>query len=229
MGGVLSVKPDATIQEVVTLMLLNDYSQLAVMATQYKLDGAVSWRSLAIGRHKNETAKLQDVTEAAIEVTFSDDLIKVLPQLKDNDFVIVRGPKNQISGIVTGTDVVTKYGDLASPFLLIGQIDQQLRAVLYSKIDFEAIVRLCDPNGDRKLTGYGELTMGDYLRVLQNPECWAKLDWPLDRVAFVDRLDYVTEIRNNVMHFNPDPVPPDAVAKLQNFLDLIKSYHILGG
>src|SRR6266542_1323602 len=66
--------------------------------------------------------------------------------------------------------------------------------------------------------------MGDYQRSLENPGSWAKLGWPLDRVAFVKRLDELRGVRNDVMHFNPDPVPPDSVDKLRNILSMLRQY-----
>jgi hypothetical protein len=50
------------------------------------------------------------------------------------------------------------------------------------------------------------------------------LGWPLDRSQFVKRLDEIRQVRNNVMHFNPDPPKPADVAKLRNFLRLIRRY-----
>ena len=44
---VCSVAPDATFEEAITLMLIEDYSQLAVMTGPRQLKGAVSWKSLA--------------------------------------------------------------------------------------------------------------------------------------------------------------------------------------
>lgn len=66
--------------------------------------------------------------------------------------------------------------------------------------------------------------MGDYQRVLENPARWAKLGWPLDRAAFIERLDEVRVGRNNVMHFNPEPVPGDAVEKLRYILKLLRDF-----
>jgi hypothetical protein len=53
---------------------------------------------------------------------------------------------------------------------------------------------------------------------------WEKLGWPLDRATVVKRLDELRGIRNDVMHFNPDPLPQDAVEKLRNALKLLHEY-----
>jgi hypothetical protein len=68
--------------------------------------------------------------------------------------------------------------------------------------------------------------MGDYQRILQNPDCWAKLGWSLDRNAFCARLEEIARVRNNLMHFNSDPLPNGTVSMLQNFINLLQEYGI---
>jgi hypothetical protein len=83
-----------------------------------------------------------------------------------------------------------------------------------------------------------QLTMGDYQRILENPDCWDKLGWTLDagrwtldagrwtldRWLFSARPREISQVRNNLMHFNNDPLPDDMVSMLQNFLDLLHEY-----
>ena len=45
--GVTSVKPGSSLEEAVTLMLLNDYSQVAIMSNERSVQGAVTWQSIA--------------------------------------------------------------------------------------------------------------------------------------------------------------------------------------
>lgn len=44
-------------------------------------------------------------------------------------------------------------------------------------------------------------------RVLEVPENWSSLAWPIDRGIFIERLAYLRVVRNDVMHFNPDATP----------------------
>lgn len=41
---------------------------------------------------------------------------------------------------------------------------------------------------------------------------------------FIKRLDELRVVRNNVMHFNPEPVPADAVEKLRYILKLLRDF-----
>lgn len=224
LGGVASVTPQATIQEAITVMLLNDYSQLAVMSGSHNLRGAVTWKSIAQARHANPEASFGDVIVEANSVDYDKELIDVLPILEQADFVFVRDEKRAVSGILTNADVVHRYGELATPFLLIGELDQALRYVIGKTFSLSEVAICCDSDGSRGIRSIDELTMGDYQRMLENPGNWAKTGWPLERAIFVKRLDELREIRNDIMHFNPDPVPPDTIAKLRSFTQLLRSY-----
>jgi CBS domain-containing protein len=222
LGGVVSVPPEASFDEAITLMLLNDYSQLAVLSGKRTLRGAVTWKSIARLRHLNPSATLANTIVHVAPVRYDQDLIEILSALESQDFVLVRDGHNAISGIVTTADVVAVYGQLSTPFFLIGQLDQSLRRVMSRYFRLDEIRRRCDTDGTGRIESFDDLTMGDYLRVLENQECWAKLNWPLHRSAFVKRLDELREIRNEIMHFNPDPLPADAVDKLRNILRVLR-------
>lgn len=222
LGGVVSVAPTATFDEAITLMLLNSYSQLAVLSGSHSLRGAVTWKSIAQTQHFKPSASFADAIVPSSEARYDQELIEVLPKLEESDFVFVRDEKNAVAGIVTTADVVHAYGELATPFFLIGELDQVLRQLISRTFSLDEVTLLCDSGGTREIGSFDDLGMGDYQRVLENPEKWAKLGWRLNRAAFIERLDELRLVRNNVTHFNPDPVPVDAVDKLRNILRLLR-------
>ena len=224
LGGVESVPPTATFDQAITVMLLNGYSQLAVMTGRHSLRGAVTWQSIAHARHANTAAGFADAIVPAHEARYDRELIDVLSDLETWDFVFVRDEKNEVAGIVTAADVVRAYGELATPFFLIGELDQVLRQLIARTFTLEEVTSLCDPDGSRPVSSFDDLDMGDYQRVLENPERWIKLGWPLDRATFIKRIDELRVVRNNVTHFNPEPVPEDAVEKLRFILKLLRDY-----
>jgi hypothetical protein len=205
-------------------MLLDDYSQLAVMAGARSLRGAVSLKSIAKARNANPRASLSAALIKADPVPYTADLISTLPLIQRNEFVFVVGSDQSVTGIVTLADVVEAYGNMASPFFMIGRIDQRLRGIVEAIFPMETISVLCDPDSRRSLSGCEQLTMGDYQRILENPECWDKLNWQLDRKAICARLDEIAKIRNNLMRFNNDPLPEDVISMLQNCRDLLQDY-----
>ncbi|MCQ4083987.1 CBS domain-containing protein [Streptomyces sp. RB6PN25] len=224
LGGVISVKPTATFEEAITLMALHDFSQLPVLAGPHNLRGALSWKSIARARHADPDASLSQAIVDARDVRYDHDLIDILPALAELDFVLVKDHHNAIAGIVTAADVAQAYGDLASHFLLIGEMDRRLRQVIAGTFTLSEVTGLCDPAGER-VTSFGDMTVGDYLRLLENPDRWQQLGWPLDRKVFIGRLEEIRRIRNNVMHFNSsDPLPRADVDKIRNLNKLLREY-----
>jgi len=148
----------------------------------------------------------------------------VLPDLEACDFVFVRDDKKAVAGIVTTADVVGTYRELSTPFILIGELDQVLRKVISRKFTLNEVKAVCDPDGKRAIDSFDKLEMGDYQRTLEKPDYWQKLGWPLDRATFIKRLDELRLIRNNVMHFNPEPLDPQAVVKLRHMLKLLRDF-----
>ncbi|OLT16907.1 hypothetical protein BJF80_05635 [Serinicoccus sp. CUA-874] len=222
---VVAVNPGATYEEAITLMLLNDFSQLAVMnAPPRGYKGAVTWKSIAREQHSNPGSRLVDAVTPAKVFSFDTELIDVLPTLQEQDFVFVEDAQKRITGIVTAADVVQAYGQLATPFFLMGELDQLLRRIVRDAFSMDIIRSLCDEDGRRKLRSHDELTMGDYQRILQNDENWKALDWPLDRSVFDARLDELRQVRNDIMHFNPDPIPEQVVAQLRMMIRLLKRF-----
>ncbi len=49
-----------------------------------------------------------------------------------------------------------------------------------------------------------DLSLGDYLRLLENQVFWDLLSIKVDRAPFVNELHEVRKIRNRVMHFDQD-------------------------
>jgi CBS domain-containing protein len=224
LSGIESVPPTATFDQAITTMVLNGYSQLAVLSGSHTLRGAVTWQSIAYARHASPIANFADAIVPAREARYDQELIEILPDLEAWDFIFVRDEKNAVAGIVTTADVVAAYRELATPFFLIGELDQVLRQLISRTFTLEEVTSLCDLDGSRAIQSFDDLEMGDYQRVLENPERWSKLGWPLDRAAFVRRLDELRVVRNNVMHFNPEPVPADTIEKLRYILKLLRDF-----
>ncbi len=56
-------------------------------------------------------------------------------------------------------------------------------------------------------------TFGEYIRLLENGERWTKLGLKIDRVKFTEQLRRIRDIRNDVMHFDPDGITEDALRR----------------
>nr|WP_166640612.1 hypothetical protein [Amycolatopsis sp. SID8362] len=220
LDGVASVGPNSELAEAITKMLLNDYSQLAVLSGPRNPRGAITWRSIAQALHQNPSATVADAIVAAETVAYDRDLFEVLPALQQHEFVLVLNESKEVKGIVTTADVAHRYGEMATPYFLLGELDQTLRWILSRCLDLAAV----QPHCSRPIKSFDDLAFGDYQRILENKEIWQKLGWPLDRQTFTSRLEKIRLIRNKVMHFHPDPVSEDAIKKLSNFAKLLHQY-----
>jgi CBS domain-containing protein len=203
-----SVSRDMTIEQAVTKMMMHDFSQLPVMQGERDPDGYISWKT--IGRVTARGGRPNFVREAmeACEPVRADlPLAEAIELIVRHDFVLVKGAGRKITGLVTTSDISTQFHELARPFILISQIEGILRSLLDEKFELQELESVKNPGDEtRTIASVSDLTLGECVRLLQPEDRWKKLAWGLDRVLFVDNLDSVRRIRNDIMHFNPDPL-----------------------
>ena len=226
----LSTLPDSPLGEAITVMLTNDYSQLPVMTSERNVEGAVSWKSigsrLALGK---ECSLVRDCTDTAIVMTGDASLFAAIGVIASDDYVLVEASDKTISGIVTASDLSQQVRDLAEPFLLIGQIESLLRRLIHGKFTAEELAQAKNPSdADRTVEGVADLTFGEYIRLLENKERWTKLAVSVDRKEFIRQCSRTRDIRNDVMHFDPQGVDPDALSALQEFGRFLEELRRLG-
>jgi len=218
-----SVNPNASVAEAVTLMLLNDFSQLPVMQGDRSLKGAVTWQSigkkLALGR---SCGTVQDCIEEAVVIGADTSLFAAIPAIVERGYVLVRDNVNVIAGIVTTTDLSLQFRQLAEPFLLLGEIENHLRRLSDGKFSQDEVASVKDPSdASRSIGDLSDLTFGEHVRLLENQERWVALGLKIDRGTFIGQLKDVREIRNDVMHFDPDGTAPSELQKLRSFVRLL--------
>lgn len=217
-SGVESVPSEQSLLKAQSIMMKFDYSQLAVMSGERDLKGAISWESIAQALLKGEAPKVRDATVRARVVRTDDDLISQIPTIVESDFVFVQAEDRTITGIITTADLSQQFSELANPFLLVGEIERRLRRAIDEVFDPEELEEARNPNEPgRQINSADDLTMGEFARLLEAPDSWEKLGWPADRTVFVQGLNEVREIRNEVMHFSPDPLEEAQIGLLRTF------------
>ncbi|GIJ34989.1 CBS domain-containing protein [Micromonospora sediminimaris] len=222
-SGVVSVTPQDDVQKAQALMLRYGYSQLAVLSGERDLRGAVSWESIAQAQIRGISTTLADVTTAAEVVREDDDLLAQIPRVIGAGFVFVQAKDRRIRGIVTTADLSEEFSRTANPFFVIGEIERRLRTIIDGAFSAEELSQIVDPeDANRVVSEAAHLTFGEYQWLLENPERWGRLNWQLDRKVFIEALDEVRGIRNDIMHFSPDPLDEESVSKLRNFAQWIR-------
>lgn len=226
----VSVTPDAPVTQAATLMLSNDFSQLPVMSGEREVKGVISWssigRRLAFGRIG---ATAQDLMDQHQEIRADASIFSAIPILAEHGYVLVRGSDNRIIGIVTASDLNYQFRQLAEPFLLLGEIENHIRRTIDDRFSQMDLAATRDPSdAGREVRSVADLSFGEYVRLVENPERWTQLGLPVHRGTFVERLDRVREIRNDVMHFDPDGIPDTDLEALRDFTSFLRRLREMG-
>jgi predicted transcriptional regulator len=225
----VSVQPDSTITEAVTLMMANNFSQLPVISGERNVKGILTWRSigsrLAVGQRP---VVAREAMQRHAEVSADASLFAVIPVIVDHQYVLVRGSDQTIVGIVTTSDLSLQFLQLAEPFLRLGEIENHLRRLINARFRPTELAAAQDP-GDaaRTIEKAADLTFGEYRRLLEEPGRWSRLGLQIDRVTFIGLLDKVRKIRNDVMHFDPDGIPNGDLEILRNFARFLRTLQAL--
>ena len=217
-----SVKPESLLKEATTVMQMNSYAHLPVMKTERDVSGIVTWESigtrLALG---SECEYVRNCMEPAEVIPGTTRLFDAISIVSKHGYVLVRGPDRVVTGMVTATDLTGQLGQFAEPFLFVGEIEGHLRNLIHGKFTLE---QLSAASGEQQqpIEGSSDLTFGGFCRLLENPDNWRRLELGIDRVEFVKQLNAVRELRNDIMHFNPDGLDEDqrkAIRNVARFFD----------
>lgn len=225
--GVIGVRPEDSLQKAQTLMLIHDYSQLAVMRSPTDLRGAVTWESVAKVLLRGQP--VADVKSARIDapiVRRDSDLLQAIPTITAAGFVFVTGRNREVSGIVTTADLGKQFADLAGPFILLSEIEVRLRVAISGVFSVKEMASVRDPASSRSVVSVDDLSLGELIRLLDPESNWERLNWHLDRGEFLDALHQVRRMRNEVMHFSPDPLRDDDLDALRAFLQCLRAIQL---
>jgi restriction system protein len=221
--GVEFVRLDDSLERAQTLMMGKDYSQLAVQSGPRDLRGAISWDSIAQAKIRKSDASLRDAMFTPEVVGLHDDLLARIPMIVDASFAFVQAPNRQICGIVTTADLSLEFVTLAKPFFLLAEVERRLRRIIDNHFTSEEIAVIVDPDdSQRSAASASDLTLGEFARLLEEPGRWSRLKWGLDRVIFIADLNDIRSIRNEIMHFSPDPLEEEQIRKVELFLRMLR-------
>lgn len=226
----VSVKPNSTLQEATTIMLARNFSQVPVMTSERDVKGVVSWTSIGARSAANISGPdVQSFMDEHREISASATLFDAIRVIRESDYVLVRGSDRRIIGIVTATDIAEQFEAISTPFLLLAEIENHLRSLIAKKLKKTDVLRACSPEHlPDKFSAISELTFGNLVEVLKHHDNWLKLELSLDRQTFCIELTAINAIRNDVMHFDPDPLTDQNIATLRNVSRLFDALRSMG-
>ena len=225
----LIIAPDAPLQQAVTQMLAKNYSQLPVMTGVRDVKGLLSWRSIGSRLAlKRPCPTAKDCMEEAKVLPADEPLLSAIAVIVERDCVLVKAADNTICGIVTAADLTGQFRLLAERFLLVGEIERGIRHILHEKFSAKELEQAKAPGDDREVTSVADLSFGEYVRLLQKESRWKRLGLEVDRVEFSKGLERVRDLRNDVMHFDPDGLEPIDVEFLDEFAGFLRQLRSMG-
>lgn len=227
---IVSVTPNDPIQRATTLMLANDFSQLPVMTGARDVKGVVSWKSIGARLALDQTCQeCQDAMEDAQIVSDDVSLLDAVDTITDYDYVLVEKNDKTISGLVTSSDLSAQFKNMSEPFLLVGEIENGIRNLLHGRFNRQELQDAMHAVDEaRQVSSPSDLTFGEYIRLLEPEEKWAKLELNIERKEFIRQLNRIREIRNDVMHFDPDGLDPDDKEFLSGFAKFLNRLRDMG-
>ncbi len=222
----LQINPSATVEKALTEMAFRDYSQLVVTAGPRNIRGIVSYKSIAQAFLHGSPKTVFDCLDKSVpKVERDEPLLRVIDHLTQFDAVIIIGPDKSPTGIVTPADIAAEFGDMVTPFLLIGEIEEQLRWLVREKLDLQSVMASLSSAIESESPNFlSDLTMWELHRLIDNDENWVKIGIKFDRAAFCRELDAIREIRNAVMHFRE--LPKDGAKRVKQLAEVVRIAYI---
>ena len=222
----ISVRKETSLNEAISLMLLNNFSQLPILSSKTIVYGLISWKSIGKALALGKTCvTVADCFETVEIINFDEPLFKAVNIILDKEVVLVRDFKNDISGIVTVTDIGEQFIILSEPFLLVEQIENFIRILLKDKLNYEELDKVLDlQKYDKEIKHLSDMTFGHYIRIIENETLFKKIEINIDRVILQKMLVDVNRIKNEVMHFSPEEMDEkdlNSLRKTHNFLQQI--------
>lgn len=115
----VTIPRDAKLSDAITLMMMNNYSQLPVMSNPRSIAGFITWETIGYGiTNGNESQEVKDFLDNNVTILDLDTpLLEAIKTVIDKEFVLVQKKDKTLSGIVTIADISTQFLVLTEPFL----------------------------------------------------------------------------------------------------------------
>jgi CBS domain-containing protein len=222
---IISVLPETPSQEALDLLSSHGFSQMPVMVGQQVI-GLFSYRSFSqaviklTGEHQNQRFDprdlfVEDCIERPTYARITDEFRAWFDAIDKQDALLIGDP-NRLQGIVTAMDILRYLYGVASPFVLIAEIELSLRALIRLAVSGEELFACAKLS----LTHYSErdlptdlehMTFHDYVQIIGDGRNWNYFQpvFKGDRTRTRAKLGQVAELRNDVFHFRREITTED--------------------
>lgn len=216
----VTVEPEMLVAEALDLLEEHGFSQAPVVVGREVL-GLFSYQtfSRAVISHARAATKNRklDPLELTVEecmdsrpkfARVTDEFVEWFDVIDRSDSVLVGSP-DQLQGIVTAMDILRYLYRVASPFVLIGEVELALRALMQMAVDGETLAACAHEclkdkyDTERMPTELHAMTFNDYIQIVGDGRRWDHFQ-PLlggNRVRTRAKLEQLRDVRNVIFHF----------------------------
>jgi len=211
----------------------DNFSQLPIVNDDGHVIGVFTWKSFAVRTLDYRGQKIDaceltvaDCMEPA-EFIPPDDYIDTnrATDWGEIDHILVGDAKN-LAGVLTTADVFGRLTDFAEAFVLLYEIELDLRdlfASVYGADQLDQLFQELSPEKAPPIRALHDMVFGHYVQVISSRDRWPDFEPVLKtaREAATADLKRVNEVRNAVFHFRRQILPRDTDA-LRRFRDRLR-------
>lgn len=205
----VTVPAEAPLSRAASLLATADVPCLVVASNPRAPKGVITWERLgraALTASPDATVGAWFVTTEALPEQAA--LFDALAAVDRDGAVVVTAANRAVTAVLTAPAAMRALRRVATPFVLIDEIEQRLRARIAQRAP-DALQRCASP------------TFGDYLAIIEDPAVYPRLGFGVERGVLRELVDTVRLVRNRCMHFAPEGLGPDdlrALSRLVHFL-----------
>lgn len=199
------VSPRDKLAKAMTIMQFNNYSQLPILGEDNgRIVGALTWKSIATkmsigdkdGSVDDYMVNKEEDNVLPLDMPFAEALNNVL----EYEYAFVIDNNQSLCGVVTTADLSQRYIEWTHPFVIIEKIEGDLRKIIDGKLPKEALPGF--GKGKKPVNSAEDLAFIQYKQILEKADNWHQPGWTMvDQDYFLERLEDVRNIRNDIMHF----------------------------
>lgn len=215
---VVSVPPDFCAIDALAEMGRHHFSQLPVVVGRQVL-GLFSYRSFsnAVIKLSQSAPRNQrfDPTELLVEdclekpefARVTDEFVDWFESIDRQNAVLV-GEPNHLQGIVTAMDILRYLYQVASPFVMIAEVELGLRALMQLAVDDTTLAECAQTCLKEKYpvdlpTRLEDMSFNDYVQIIGDGRAWDHFKSVMggNRPRTRAKLEQLRDLRNIVFHF----------------------------
>jgi hypothetical protein len=230
----LTILPDdRKASEVLSLMINEKFSQVPIRNQDNRVVGVFTWESFSkrvldlMSAPKINVADLpaKELMEPARFIS-PDTYIDTETDWGQVDYVLV-GDADNVQGILCISDVLGRLNDFAEAFVLLYEIEHEIRDLIGDVADKTKLGELIDnikqAANSRPLQSLEDFAFGQYRSLICTKDNWPHFEPVFDRMRDLVNVDFgeINELRNMVFHFR-GTITPQHTDRLRRFRDRLR-------